>query len=369
MPWHLEELGLPAHADMVAVRRAYAQRLKAIDPAADPAAFERLRAAYEAARAWCAQHEAADTDASSLLEPATSMEPGAPGESPPVPTPDQAAAHAIGQLRAGLPRAVGDEGVRDLLQLIVGTLRFGYVDAPGQFEDMLVDSLRDACIERRAALFDAAATVFHWDEVGRLRGGDLGARWVGHVLTQRETWDGLDATWRMTWFALMALAKERIDGDVAKRWPDMARLRTMLPDWITLHLSAAQLAAWETAFDGLPPRERDKAMERAAPATAMQPSTRPARGRPVWRRVLGVAWLLGVLVSCVYNTSPRGSHDDGEPLPRFGLAAPTVEECHALYARLDGPGPFDGVAKDEVVQIKRRAQRCALDGHWQAPAH
>jgi hypothetical protein len=46
-PW--TELGIAPTADMGEIRRAYARRLKAIDTAADPAGFQRLRQAYEAA--------------------------------------------------------------------------------------------------------------------------------------------------------------------------------------------------------------------------------------------------------------------------------------------------------------------------------
>src|SRR5262252_492842 len=44
-----QELGIAQTACRVAIRRAYAARLKEIDPAKDSAAFERLRSAYEAA--------------------------------------------------------------------------------------------------------------------------------------------------------------------------------------------------------------------------------------------------------------------------------------------------------------------------------
>ncbi len=43
------ELGIEPTADATVIRRAYAQRLRAIDPDRDPAAFQRLREAYEAA--------------------------------------------------------------------------------------------------------------------------------------------------------------------------------------------------------------------------------------------------------------------------------------------------------------------------------
>lgn len=46
-PWDL--LGLEPGADRSAIRRAYADRLRAMDPEADPLAFQRLRDARDAA--------------------------------------------------------------------------------------------------------------------------------------------------------------------------------------------------------------------------------------------------------------------------------------------------------------------------------
>lgn len=90
LPWFLELLSLPPHADERAVRRAYATRVKLIDPATDPAAFARLREAYEAARAWAAdeehgvEQEAAAAPPPALSEPVPSVDaPSADSTVPP----------------------------------------------------------------------------------------------------------------------------------------------------------------------------------------------------------------------------------------------------------------------------------------------
>ena len=57
--WPWDELGLDGPADVRAVRRAYAARLKGQRPEEDQAAFTRLRAAYERALALARAREAA----------------------------------------------------------------------------------------------------------------------------------------------------------------------------------------------------------------------------------------------------------------------------------------------------------------------
>lgn len=51
MHWFEKELGVTAGADQTSIRRAYAARLKKCRPDADPAAYQQLRNAYEAAMA------------------------------------------------------------------------------------------------------------------------------------------------------------------------------------------------------------------------------------------------------------------------------------------------------------------------------
>ncbi len=84
-----DELGIAPSADPKVIRRAYAVRLKALDPDREPTAFARLRDAYE--RALAASHTGADAS-SDALETSPTGDPGTIVEQPSTATDRDAAA-------------------------------------------------------------------------------------------------------------------------------------------------------------------------------------------------------------------------------------------------------------------------------------
>lgn len=337
-------LGLPPYADLVMVRRAYARRLRELDPDVDAAGFEQLRLAYEAARAWCDQHaDITEADIQPTALPAGTSDAGAPK--------DDFAEGLVRQLAedaATQPAAAMDA----LLAGALATLRMRYVDAPGELEDRLVDRLQDGSIANRPALFDAADIHFHWTEIGRGQRDEPRRQWVERVLAQRETWAGFEERQRRRWMALIERATQGIDQALARAWPEMARLHAAVPDWLALHLPAGTLAAWVAAFDTPPvpaPRQGSRWQRRAW-------LSRGAWGIPL------VACFAAAAV--IYGLPGLGSLS----MQGVGTQADSPTTCMALHARLDGAAPFRGLPDDEIAQLKRRAHRCAAAGHWSHPA-
>jgi hypothetical protein len=375
MHWHLEVLGLPAHADLVAVRRAYAAALRGIDQAADPAAFARLREAYEAARAWCEQADAATAEVAQAEAPAPMNEESAEGDAP------QAQPEAQLQVDPTVTlawRFAADVGARrvdaipQLLEEALVYLRTQYIDAPGRFEEYLIDLLGLQRIGPRAAVFAAAEAQFHWREVGHL--GALGQRgqWIELVLAQREDWLALPEDRRRAWIDMFAQAESSLDPSLLRRWPEMQRLNERFPAWVSLHVSADTLQAWQTAFDAQPASMQDTYRRMAPPASLYWPQ-RPAPARRRWRDRFTWSdrfsmWPTAVFFLLLLASNVRHLLDTGQIAPPL-LAAPheSAEQCAALYMRMDRPDAFAGLDDEEIATLKARGANCASDGHWHPP--
>jgi hypothetical protein len=268
-PWFLECLGLPAHADDRAVRRAYAVRLKQIDPEQDPAAFAQLREAYEIARAWIADdpehgggHEPAMT--SPRPEPVASPpfipETVAVVASEPVATPTPALANPLEQAAALLDRfAVRVAAGRDPhaeLEACTAELRLQYIDAPGMFEELLVDRLAQGPLPARPTVFAAAWNQFHWHEIGHLASMGPRGGWIDAVETQRSGWSTVDAEQRTRVLSIIRGAEvsgSPLPVEIVRDWSDVKEAFQHFGTYLALFISPATLHEWASRFEQMPP--------------------------------------------------------------------------------------------------------------------
>jgi hypothetical protein len=292
MPWFLELLELPPHADERAVRRAYAIRVKLIDPARDPAGFARLREAYEAARAWAADedHEPATpvlTPAprapvvpvvpATVLPPAPAPEPVAAPPPMPVVELDDVTAEG-GPLRATAApvspreqatrlmarfatRIVDGTGkdIRLELEACTAELRLQYIDAPGIFEEVLIDHLAKALIGKRAAVFGLATEHFHWQEIGHVAAlGPRGA-WIEAVESQRMAWNAvapLERTGLLTMIEAAEAAGNPMPSRIVKQWYQVREAFVRYPAYLSLYISPSRKHEWMSRYETLPAAER-----------------------------------------------------------------------------------------------------------------
>lgn len=388
-PWHLELLGLPAHADALAVRRAYAVAMRQLDPETDPAGFARLREAYVEARAYCeeAWATAAETatpdalplhDAPAKPSAADGVEAAANDDSSPpaAASPAVAVDHTV-TLAWRFAADVGarpPETIAALLDDVVAELRMQYIDAPGQFEEHLIDLVGMQRIAQRAHVFAAAEARFHWNEVGHLAALDERGRWIEIVLAQRETWLAMDATRRSAWMDLLAHAEERLDTAAIRRWPEIQQLQERFPAWLSLHVLTETLEAWQRHFDALPPSMRQEYTQRAPDASAYLAATllearKAKERRSQWQAAATfvLALAMGAL-TMIFNASKHAPSATWNTMP---IHNDTPAQCSEIYARLNARGDVPNarpVPLNELDELKVRGHRCALAGHWHAPA-
>ncbi|MDF4002431.1 hypothetical protein P3W33_03335 [Luteibacter sp. PPL552] len=353
-PWHLRELGLPPYADLAAVRRAYAQALRAIDPGADPDAFARLRAAYEAARAWCEQAE-------DEPEPPAAADDSGPDDAPPATSLMAQEADArrdavqLGdRFVTEVRRASQADAVASLDRTLV-CLRTRYVDAPGEFEERLIDLLATQALPHRAALFEAAAERFHWEHIGQttpLAGGP----WIEQVFKQREVWQQLAASRRKRWLALIAEAPS-LTPRVVRHWPEIEALLASYRQWIRLYLDDDVARSWRKAFEAMPDASKRSIRHSAPSADAYRPRVKKTRQ---WFRLRGygfwfIAWLAFQIVRLVVQYVDGNAVDD------------TPRTCMDLYHQLSRPHAYDGLTGDEIRALKQRGGWCVRNRYWPAP--
>jgi hypothetical protein len=293
MQWVWAELGIPPSDDPREIRRAYARRLKAIDPDRDRDAFQRLRRAFETALAPHAKRRqiperatAQPIAAAALVQPPPSPEAAAPSA-------DEAEAQALaGSIRRTLAEGALEEAFALLLRAAARAV-LSLAEERALYVRLMALAVRrpDLPAER----FRAMARHGGWDSVtGAVAAGESGLR---QQVQRRLEADG--------WYADLQLATRRfgrprhIERSLGRNTWLWARLFLgRAPRWIGYFLVTKpaprrwmrqQLAAYE--------RHRPWLDDRLAAHLAWIGEMFPPQGRraPAWFVILWIAVLFALV--------------------------------------------------------------------------
>ncbi|MBB3226138.1 hypothetical protein FHW69_000728 [Luteibacter sp. Sphag1AF] len=331
-PWFLDVLQLPDSADERSVRHAYATLLRRIDPLADPEDFIRLRTAYDEARRWTAEVASKEVAASG---PARDNRDNS--EAPEASTAECLASELIERFVTRAQRTP-PAALPALLESTLAALRLQYIDAPGMFEHRLVSLLESGAIAHRVMLFDCAAKLFVWDEIGHTRSLGREGAWVDAVLSQRTQWDIHVAPSRKDWNHFLdtaggATLPERLVRD----WSWFAPLAERYPAYLSLYLPPGRIAQWR---------------DRYSPAPGTTPARKAQRQRklPAWlMRSAAAVMALGLIAFAAGAWLRRETPAD----------AVTTTRCNEVQALLAGPISWRPRAgTPEALALDRDSRAC-----------
>ena len=173
-PAFLRLLGVDAAADERRLRRAYAARLKTIDVEADPAAFQALREAFEAALAWRERQSTTGAPAAkraSAPSPSPSPSPSPlplplPASEPSTYAPPAATATEFDAFAASIAGFASEDDARTALSDVHARLMLA---AGEDFEARIADLLADGWRPGHEHLFHAARKRYAWEMPRALR--------------------------------------------------------------------------------------------------------------------------------------------------------------------------------------------------------
>lgn len=359
LPWFLEVLELPPHADERAVRRAYATRVKLIDPATDPAAFAHLREAYEAARAWVADEdhdvvgEPAALPIPQVVPPVLAAPPADRKEAPVAEAvnPQEQAIRLVDRFAARIAHRL-DGDVRTELEACTAELRLQYIDAPGIFEEVLIDRLARGLMAKRVAVFAQASDIFHWQELGHLASLGPKGMWIEAVESQRMAWAGMPAPLRASRLSLIERAEAStgiLPSQIVRRWFDVRDDFRRFPAYLSLYLTLLRQQEWASCYDALPATERE-AIEA------------PVKKRRM--RVPAPVWVVVIIIALGALTRPALYQNTLEHRPALAAAsAPTAaaptDANLANDLQVTLAGPVDAATQDKaciVVTLTNRGR-------------
>jgi protein TonB len=300
-------LALDADADERSIRRAYARELKRINPEEDPAGFQALREAYDAALRWERRRQLATTDAESKeLEPVSVIVPvefktsacadvatdavadgflkehfGEPVSaavvprpvialetslsSEPVPgdlAPDEAAAAVYSDFLTRLAPLVtvadwnSDAVHKRELEVALGDLRLTNLAARELFEWRVACTLVAGWQPGHEALFVAAARVFNWNQErrGLTRFGQVGDI-LNRALDERATYDQLTDMVKKAQRDIIARLRDPAvpsHGELINKLPVADAIVRRYPTWVPLVTNMENLRIWHLLSREIP---------------------------------------------------------------------------------------------------------------------
>jgi hypothetical protein len=361
----LQALGLEPDADERDVRRAYARRVKAIDPATDPRGFQTLREHYEAALSGVrARAQAGRADVPGIEPPGTTGEDGEPGSptppleaptppascpmdadladplSPPVPAataPVQANrwAEADGQVFADFvdaaAQAFSDEAAaRAALERALEDPRLVNLEARAGFEWRVAQRLAQGWRPGHQFLFRAACDAFNWErERSRLFSFGLVGAMLDAAITEKLVfYHQPEYQFALQRGLVVRLREDPLPPNdvLATERERLQMLVQRFPHWLRIVTSSANVDRWLEALQALapPPIPSPGPRAFAQPASAPPAGTRGKITATDWSGFL----LLILILVVLSNMSGRVAGPS--PNPPYQVPAATAAALETL---------------------------------------
>lgn len=344
LPSCLVRLGLDLHADERAIRRAYAQRLKQLNPDTDPQGFQSLRHAYESALNWhsvdrkappALAHVVADEpapqpthDVPATPEPAAVPPATEPSDVPAPPEPADVPSATEPAPALPVPAPIAGPCVTDLLDLLrhkldagdlrtrsdvrawlSATLDIGPLidlDARFAFERGVAVLLAEGWKPGRELLFGPAIDCFGWaQEGGHLAQFDHPGERVAMAIRDLQAVDTQPDDVKL---AMRDLTRQLRTGTrpgtsvLLAQLPLLEQMGQRHPDWLHIVTDVRGIQRWREWERAAPHWRRWLARKRADRAAA------PSRGSSFkLHRVLFALLLLSVVMRALEAPSRSGA--------------------------------------------------------------